>query len=237
MSKLSTAIDAAIAERSMLKHPFYVAWSEGKLSREVLKDYARQYFHLEKEFPRMVSAVHSNTPDLKVRQHLLENLVDEEQGDENHPALWLRFASALGAAEAEVVSTELLPTTSSAIDIMTKSCRDGSFQEGMAALYGYESQIPGVARVKIDGLKRFYGMTDATDFKFFSVHEEADAWHSEVERALIDQHTTEDLAPAVEAAAVRTAEALWSFLDGINEAFVEGRETADATAEKKGSKL
>lgn len=230
MSELSTAIDAAIAERSMLKHPFYQAWSAGTLSREVLKHYACQYYHLEKEFPRMVSAVHSNTPELAVRQHLLENLIDEEQGDENHPALWLRFAAALGASEEEVLNTTLLPTTTAAIETMTTACRERSYQEGMATLYGYESQIPEVAKVKIDGLKRFYGMTNPEEFKFFSVHEEADAWHSRVERDLLDEHTPPELATAVEAAAAETAEALWSFLDGINEAFAENREPASAGA-------
>ncbi|MBM2840705.1 MAG: putative coenzyme synthesis protein [Bacteroidetes bacterium] len=46
----------------------------------------------------MVSAVHSNTPDLAARRELLMNLIDEEQGNENHPALWMRFATAMGEA-------------------------------------------------------------------------------------------------------------------------------------------
>jgi pyrroloquinoline-quinone synthase len=223
MTELSTRLDAGIAERSLLKHPFYVAWSEGKLTSEMLRSYACQYYHLEKEFPRMVSAVHSNTPDLEARQHLLENLVDEEQGEENHPALWLRFAAALGADEREVVGTELLPSTRAAIDTMTAICRDSSYQEGMAALYAYESQIPAVAKVKIEGLKQFYGMTDPAQYKFFSVHEEADAWHSEVEKRLIDERTPEELAPAVEGAATQTADSLLSFLDGVHAEFVKPR--------------
>ncbi|MEX2238220.1 MAG: CADD family putative folate metabolism protein [Dehalococcoidia bacterium] len=216
-------LDSAIAERGMLKHPFYVAWSQGRLTREMLKDYACQYYHLESSFPRMVSAVHSNTPDLGVRQHLLENLVDEEQGDENHPALWLRFARALGATDDDVLNVDVLPSTRAAIDTMTGICRDKPYQEGMAALYAYESQIPEVARVKIDGLNRFYGMDDPEEYKFFSVHEEADAWHSEVERKLIDEHTDSESADAVVSAAATSAGALWGFLDGIHETYVTQR--------------
>jgi pyrroloquinoline-quinone synthase len=223
MPKLVDRLDKAIAEKSMLKHPFYIAWNEGKLTREMLKDYACQYYHLEKEFPRMVSAVHSNTPQLEVRQHMLENLVDEERGEENHPELWLRFAEALGATRAEVEGAEQLRGTRTAVETMMDICGNGSYQEGMAALYAYESQIPEVARLKIDGLKSFYGMTDPAQYKFFTVHQEADEWHSQVERDLLERHTPDDQAADAEAAASSTAGALWGFLDGVYSEYVEGR--------------
>lgn len=226
MSDLMKRIEGAIAEKSMLKHPFYLAWNEGKLTREMLKEYARQYYHLEKEFPRMVSAVHTNAPDLEVRQHLLENLVDEEQGDENHPELWLRFAEALGASRDEVEQTALLPGTRRAIDTMTAICRESSYQEGMASLYAYESQIPEVARLKIDGLRSFYGMTDPAQYKFFTVHQEADEWHSQVERDLLATHTNDAQADDVETAADSTAGALWGFLDDVYAEYVEGKMAA-----------
>ena len=30
---------------------------------------------------------------------LLDNLIDEEKGSENHPELWMRFAEGMGIAE------------------------------------------------------------------------------------------------------------------------------------------
>ena len=48
---LSIRIDAAIAERAMLTHPFYQAWEEGVLTREQLRTYAKQYFHHVEAFP------------------------------------------------------------------------------------------------------------------------------------------------------------------------------------------
>ena len=36
----------------LLKHPFYqVFWNEGKLTREIIKDYAEQYYQHVKAFP------------------------------------------------------------------------------------------------------------------------------------------------------------------------------------------
>ena len=164
----------------------------------------------------MVSAVHSNAPDLEVRQHLLENLVDEEQGKENHPELWLRFAEALGASRQEVEETQLLPGTSRAIETMTSICRGGSYQEGMAALYAYESQIPEVSKTKREGLEAFYGITDENATRFFSVHEKADVWHRQVEREALGRvaDTPEARERALEAAR-RCCDALNRALDGV----------------------
>ena len=213
-------IDEVLDRRGMLRHPFYQAWNDGTLSREALKQYACQYYHFVKDFPRMVSAVHSNTPDFSVRQELLRNLMDEEQGSENHPALWMRFANAVGASDEHVLATAPLPTTTALVNTMMENCRNGSFQEGSATLYAYEAQVPEVSRVKIDGLRKHYGVTDATAIKFFAVHEEADAYHSRSEREMIEQHTPAGLHDAVAKSATRTAEALWAFLDGVYEHYV-----------------
>jgi pyrroloquinoline-quinone synthase len=206
-----------IQERHMLKHPFYQAWSEGILTSEMLRAYACQYYHFVKDFPRMVSAVHSNIPDLSLRTILLRNLMDEELGADNHPALWLRFAKAIGATEDTTRNTTPLPTTIDLVKTMMEYCRNGSYQEGLASLYAYESQIPEVSQAKIHGLKIFYGLTDPEAFKFFSVHEEADVYHSREEADLIERTTPPSSEPLVEQAVVGTTQALWRFLDGVYE--------------------
>lgn len=48
MSVLIKRLDQEIEKRSLLKHPFYQMWSEGKLSMESLQGYAKEYFHLVK---------------------------------------------------------------------------------------------------------------------------------------------------------------------------------------------
>ena len=78
MSSTSSHIDSKVAERAMLKHPFYQAWTEGRLPLDTLRAYARQYFHHVEAFPRAVSAVHSTCPDRDGRRMLAENLAEEE---------------------------------------------------------------------------------------------------------------------------------------------------------------
>src|SRR5260221_4538725 len=178
-------LDDAIDQNKMLRHPFYQTWTMGQLSREALKGYAKQYHHFVQAFPTYLSATHANTPELSVRQVLLENLIEEERGPENHPDLWMRFARSLGVSSEEAAQTELLPETRDALDTMRSLTRDASSLEGVAALYAYESQIPEVAGVKIDGLKKFYGITDAQALSFFTVHQEADVYHSRSEREIL----------------------------------------------------
>ena len=67
-------IDNDIAEKHLLKHPFYLAWTRGELSREALTDYARQYYHHVAAFPTYLSAVHAKCDDQPTRKQLLDNL-------------------------------------------------------------------------------------------------------------------------------------------------------------------
>src|SRR5882672_3611381 len=89
-------LKSLIAERSVLDHPFYQAWQKGEVEMDPLREYAGQYYPHVLAFPTYLSAVHANCPDLVVRQQILENLIEEERGDKNHPELWLRFAEGLG---------------------------------------------------------------------------------------------------------------------------------------------
>jgi len=219
---LQQQIDAAISDHNLLKHPFYIAWTEGKLTRNHLKHYAEQYFHHVLAFPTYISAVHYNTPHLSVRQEILENLVSEEQGEKNHPALWQNFAVALGANEAELKTGEILPSTAELISTFRDVCLQSPFYAGLAALYTYESQIPEIASVKIDGLKQFYGMDEPKDYEFFTVHQIADVYHAQSTMALIESYAnTEDKAAEVTASAQTVAKALWQFLDGIYETYCQ----------------
>lgn len=213
---MSAAIDAAVEARSMLAHPFYQAWEEGKLSREALREYAKQYFHHVEAFPRAVSAVHTNCPDAKGRRLLAENLAEEEglgEGKNDHAALWLVFAAAMGAGEDEVRDAQILPETRHLIETFRRLSRR-SYASGLAALYAYESQLPAIAKTKIKGLIERYDVSDPAALKFFEVHEVADIEHADVCRELLDALPADKRAEA-HAAACELADALRLFLTGM----------------------
>src|SRR5262245_10143629 len=72
-----TRLDETISRRALLSHPFYQLWNRGELSMEALREYVKQYYAHVRVFPRYVSAAHSACDDIRVRQLLLENLIDE----------------------------------------------------------------------------------------------------------------------------------------------------------------
>jgi len=211
-----TALDQLIAEKHLLKHPFYRMWSEGRLTLENLRAYAVSYYPHVAAFPAYVSGVHSGCDDPALRRELLENLIEEEGGEETHPALWRRFAVAIGASESDLSIAPRTPEVAEAIAVFRSSTRQGSVAQGLAALYAYESQIPEVSRTKREGLAAFYGVTDESATRFFSVHERADVWHREVEREALSRvaDSPEKRAEAL-AAAGRCCDALNRALDGV----------------------
>jgi pyrroloquinoline-quinone synthase len=213
---VSARIDSKVADRAMLNHPFYQAWTEGRLPLDTLRAYARQYFHHVEAFPRAVSAVHSACPDRVGRRMLAENLAEEEgieAGKQDHASLWLMFAAGLGESAEQVREQALNAETQALIDTFRRLSRQ-SYAAGLGALYAYESQFPAVASAKIEGLIDRYGIEDDETLRFFRVHESADVEHGAVCRALLDRLPEAEKAEAV-AAGEELAGALWDFLSGV----------------------
>jgi len=206
-------LNEKLDEYHLLKHPFYKSWNDGKLNREIIKDYAEQYYQHVKAFPRYISAAHSLCEDIKKRRILLENLQDEENKDKDHPKLWKNFATEIGAKEKEIDSVKEEKFTTELIENFFKHGRS-SYAEGLASLYTYERQIPEIAETKIRGLINHYGVTSKKGLEFFEVHKAADVYHRAACEKLLDGLTAEEQKKA-EQSALSTAKYLWNFLTGM----------------------
>jgi pyrroloquinoline-quinone synthase len=215
MNQYLNNIDNDIAAKNLLRHPFYLAWARGELSREALKDYAGQYYHHVAAFPTYLSAVHTNCEDQATRKQLLNNLIDEEAGSPNHPELWKNFANGLGIEDAQLARTEKQPETKKLINTFRSVCGEAPTAEGLAALYAYESQIPAICESKIDGLKKYYGFTNPEHYEYFSVHIEADREHSAVEREMLSRYVHNHNFESVRTSVNRVLNALWEMLSGV----------------------
>ncbi|BAP00454.1 pyrroloquinoline-quinone synthase [Wolbachia endosymbiont of Cimex lectularius] len=201
----------------LLKHQFYQSWNEGNLSLEALQIYAKEYYHHVAAFPRYISGIHSLCPNLKMRQVLLGNLIEEEQGDENHPELWQRFAEGLGVSRSDLREDAQINETQELVDGYFDIVRSG-FAMGLGALYAYERQTPEVSKSKIEGLKKHYSIDDERSLQFFTVHMDADEWHSEECANLIADLNEEEQGKVMQGAK-KGAKLLWGFLDGMMNAY------------------
>jgi len=215
MNQYLDKIDNDIAAKHLLKHPFYLAWARGELSREALADYARQYYQHVAAFPTYLSAIHANCDDQSTRKELLNNLIDEEAGSPNHPELWLNFAEGLDVSAQDARNAEKWPETKNLVDTFRSVCRDESTAEALAALYAYESQIPAICESKIDGLKKYYGFADPKHYEYFSVHIDADREHSATEQKLLGEQVGKENFESVRASVNRVLDALWEMLSGV----------------------
>lgn len=210
----SKELNQKLDKYHLLKHPFYqIFWNEGKLTREIIKDYAEQYYQHVKAFPRYISATHSICEDIEKRKILLENLQDEENKDGDHPKLWKKFAKAMGADENKIDDIEPDWFTKDMIQNFFAQARS-SYAEGLASLYTYERQIPEIAETKIQGLKKFYGVNSKDGLEFFEAHKSADIIHRAECEKLLDGLTKEEQVKA-EKASLLTARYLWNFLSGM----------------------
>ena len=216
-NQLLDKIDAAIAEKNLLKHPFYQDWQAGKLSRESLQLYAAQYYRHVEAFPKHLRVLAARA-DESLKPIVLENLAEEENPARPHAQLWRDFAATLGVGEDDITTSPSLPGTQNVVHTFRDICANRSLAEAVAALYAYESQVPEVATAKIDGLHRFYGISDAKGTAYFSVHEEADKAHREAWRNWLAQDTAagEVSEDQILASTHDALNALWGALDAVH---------------------
>jgi pyrroloquinoline-quinone synthase len=219
--ELLTRLDAAIAEKNLLKHPFYQDWQAGKLSRESLQLYASQYYRHVEAFPKHLRVLAARTEG-PLRDTVVENLAEEENPEASHPKLWRDFAAAVGVHVDDISCCPALPGTQAVVSTFREICGDRPVAEAVATLYAYEAQVPEIAATKIDGLKKFYGVDKPEALAYFTVHEEADKHHRAAWRTWLEEHA-EGNDDEIVATAREALDALWGALDAVH-----GRKTMAA---------
>ncbi|MFZ0293024.1 MAG: iron-containing redox enzyme family protein [Candidatus Sulfotelmatobacter sp.] len=218
-------LEASIAKYDLLRHPFYEAWAAGKLTREDLREYARQYFPHVEAFPSYLAEFALRLEEGELRRAVLANMVDEKgipggSGKESapHAELWLDFAEGMGSRrdlQWHLPVRQVRELTKH----FHKVASEGTAEEALAAFYAYESQVPRVAQEKERGLREMYGADDKT-CGYFALHTTADIYHSNVWRTQLERRVEANpkTAEAALAAAENAARMLWQALDGIEAA-------------------
>jgi pyrroloquinoline-quinone synthase len=219
-------LDASIATRDLLCHPFYRAWAAGELTRNDLREYARQYFHHVEAFPCYLAAFALRLEEGELRRAVLANMCDEKGAADNksqkdgvpHSELWLDFAEGMGARR-EMRWHLPVAEIRELIRYFYRIAGEGTLEEALAAFYAYESQVPRIATEKERGLRELYSGDDRT-CAYFTLHATADIYHSNVWRKQLEKRIAEnpDYAYGALDSAENTAKMLWRALDGIEAA-------------------
>ena len=173
-------IDQIIGERSLLKHPFYEMWSDGKLTQESLAGYSKEYFQLVKAVPEFMAPIIEKAPN-----SVISELTENQQEESDHIKPWISFAGELGISEDELISYSGLDKTKKAVSDLAELMN--TFDGGACAMYAFEKEIPKISQTKLDGLSEFYQITSDRAIEYFKLHTEADIRHTASWRNILEK--------------------------------------------------
>ena len=177
-------IDEMIEERSLLKHPFYQMWSDGKLAQESLVGYSKEYFQLVKAVPLFMTPIIE-----KAQDSVVSELISNQQEESDHIKPWINFAGELGICEDELVSYSGTSKTRKAVSDLNELMN--TYEGGACAMYAFEKEIPKISQTKLDGLKEFYGLTNDEATEYFKLHTEADIRHAASWKNILETSSTD----------------------------------------------
>ena len=95
-----------------------------------------------------------------------------------------------------------------------------SFEEAVAALYAFEKELPKISETKLDGLSKFYGITDDDSNEYFRIHKEVDIYHSKVWENIINE-SSDDKKEKMLNAAKKSLRAQNNILDSVKSRYVD----------------
>ncbi len=140
-------------EPRLLEHPFYQAWTEGKVSEEQLSNYAYAYQQIIDKVPYWWQKILAAAG----KQAEYQWIVEEEK---EHAQLWRQWRQTLPEPTEKIDMSEF-------IDWMDNLSPD----ELLGALHVFEIQQPEVAKTKKDGLVQFYNYNwEDLSLKYFDEH-------------------------------------------------------------------
>jgi pyrroloquinoline-quinone synthase len=178
---------------NLLQHPFYLAWNQGKLTKEQMAVYANEYgsfIELISEGWRVAG----------------EDAIAKEE--EEHYILWKKFAASL---DTKNIATEA-KDVKELVNSVNNSFR--SYAGALGALYAFEAQQPATASSKLEGLKKHYSQWQA-DETYFTIHQADFEEPALLEEKINSLPKEEKLIAAL--ACEETCSRLWNALTGIME--------------------
>jgi pyrroloquinoline-quinone synthase len=147
-------------EFNLLKHPFYLAWNEGKLTKDQLALYAGEYGAFIRLIPKGWEKLGES------------GIAAEETG---HYLLWQDFAHSIGAGPIAAELSEVQGL------VRKTDIHYQTYAGALGALYAFEKQQPDTVASKLQGLRKHYNHWGA-DETYFRVHE-----HDMEEPALLEE--------------------------------------------------
>ena len=199
-------LDALTERHSVLRHPFYLRWSEGELTLDELARYSGQYRHAVVALAEAAAGA-ARSPAAEADAPSLAAHAAEEAA---HVELWDEFVTAVGGDSSAEANAETRACAS-----VWAGDEERPFLHGLIALYTIESTQPAISATKQEGRSSHYGIPPAA---YFEVHRSRDVEHAEEVRRLIEPRLAGADQDSLLSTAERVLQANWRLLDGVEAA-------------------
>lgn len=186
-------------------HPWCVALTQGKVSREALIEYVKNRYYFLANINRKDAQVIANCPIPEARRTLLRKYIDEEGQDVAggslgpHYYMWLKISNALGVSRDVMESFgDVLPVYRYTVDAVFNFAKQQSWLEGVAATYATEGRMWKRYTPKEEhreegllgegeALVRHYGLPSEA-LLFYDVHSDANDEHGNINEAILKKY-------------------------------------------------
>ncbi len=115
----------------ILAHPFVAGLTDGSLPREAFAYYVVQDAHYLRDYARALALVGAKGPD---EQTIAMFAAHARGAIEVERSLHAGFFRDMGVTDDDVRATPVMPTTLAYTSYLLRSCHQGSFAEGLAAV-------------------------------------------------------------------------------------------------------
>jgi pyrroloquinoline-quinone synthase len=206
----------AVRERWHTKHhPFFLAFSEGKLPLKALGHYLALHYHFVSYALRSFGLFYTRFYHLEdVRKMMAANLAEEEgltaipklgQRPHDHNELIVRFCRVSGLSEEDVHTTKMPPAWWARSLYYYNTVATEPVGVVLAMQTTQEGQMPGlISEVLLPAFEKHYGFQPGRpEIEFFTEHVAADVEHSQRQSALCTKYLD---TPELEMRALTVAE-------------------------------
>jgi len=166
--------NAVIADKRFVEASGFIRnWQAGKLTRESAATLCagKYYKHVEGGFGAACRCGWRRGRMKSLETGLvMENCGGRRNPARPHPKLWRNFCGGAGVSEeGSDVEASPCPDETRGGEIFGRFAGGRSVARPWRRLYAYEAQVPEIGRRRIDGLKKFYGITEPAGLAYFEV--------------------------------------------------------------------
>lgn len=207
------------------RHPFHRALHDGKLNRLQVQAWALNRYYYQASIPRKDATLLARLPTAELRREWRRRLEDHDGSEPGTGGIarWLKLTDGLGLSRRYVESLRgLLPTTQFAVDAYVHFVGERSILEAIASSLT-ELFSPTIISERVSGMLRHYDFISEETLAYFKPRLTQAPRDSDFALTYVKEHArTAGEQDAAAAALEFKCAVLWSQLDALQHAYVEG---------------